>query len=664
MSLVTQMPTTSPIHVPATSSQQAWTATAAPRMPQAVVQMPPRQLQAGSAVASAPVAGHVAQSAAVPGAGSPMRLPQGGQIVGASCAAPSSRSSKPAASVASPSTSFAPQPQPAHGGGGSWHAAPSAQVPAVPATVSPATASQPCLVSAAAAAAAAYAFCGSPQSAVHMASASALPSAAAGDPSLLAKPQLLSARSGSGSSSVSLPARTPRPLGAGGAVAADQTAAAAVNGGSQEVPQGSTSGSVVTDDATVGALRAEIGGLRAELDALRGMLDEGLQQREEAERSKSTLASRVEQLSRRRMQADQQLREAHAETHWLRSELARVQRRARGDASESQDGDLRQEDFDSLPAETGGSAAGPSFAKQSSQQQTSSWSPPKGERQNGAPASPPRARNRGQSAAPQGMESSGAGSAGMSRSSSCRAGSAAGSTFQPQHPSASGTDEVDEMWRSVLQRFPQHPHWCLVKEKRCVYRMGSQTGKKLLCRVSHGGLQVRVGGGWMPALPFLERYGPTNMGSKPGEDPHFSHGAGTVVDLPPSMERLLVPTKSWAQRIGISKTPDLREQRRLPKEKFDQEEGLSETALGRPAENGRLKRGGGFSASTAPPDLLGQMAQAAAAAAAEAAANGDSAATVPSDRLQALLPLPWPGAPRQRAGQLPVGGQAAESGTL
>ena len=29
---------------------------------------------------------------------------------------------------------------------------------------------------------------------------------------------------------------------------------------------------------------------------------------------------------------------------------------------------------------------------------------------------------------------------------------------------------------------------------------------------------------------------------------------GTNVDLPASMERLLVPTKSWAQRIGIRKT--------------------------------------------------------------------------------------------------------------
>lgn len=60
------------------------------------------------------------------------------------------------------------------------------------------------------------------------------------------------------------------------------------------------------------------------------------------------------------------------------------------------------------------------------------------------------------------------------------------------------------MWRAMLQRFPQYPHWCLVKERRCVYRMGSpgaesgdrafldrgQTGKKLACRVTPGGLQA------------------------------------------------------------------------------------------------------------------------------------------------------------------------------
>merc|ERR1719356_557667 len=37
----------------------------------------------------------------------------------------------------------------------------------------------------------------------------------------------------------------------------------------------------------------------------------------------------------------------------------------------------------------------------------------------------------------------------------------------------------------------------------------------------------------------------------------------SMLDTPPSMERLLVPTKCWAQKIGINKTPDVREQRRL-----------------------------------------------------------------------------------------------------
>ncbi|CAE8629020.1 unnamed protein product [Polarella glacialis] len=169
----------------------------------------------------------------------------------------------------------------------------------------------------------------------------------------------------------------------------------------------------------------------------------------------------------------------------------------------------------------------------------------------------------------------------MARSSSCRSPG-----FASPRSSASSADEVDEMWRSVLQRFPQHPHWCLVKEKRCIYRMGSQAGRKILCRVSHGGLQVRVGGGWMTALAFLERHGPTSMGPRPGEE-HFPSHSGSHhqgVDMPASMERLLVPTKSWASRIGISTTPDLREQRRLPKEvqQLDVETGAS--------SSGRLKR--------------------------------------------------------------------------
>mmetsp|Transcript_82104 Transcript_82104/g.227694 ORF Transcript_82104/g.227694 Transcript_82104/m.227694 type:complete len:475 (-) Transcript_82104:96-1520(-) len=134
-------------------------------------------------------------------------------------------------------------------------------------------------------------------------------------------------------------------------------------------------------------------------------------------------------------------------------------------------------------------------------------------------------------------------------------------------------DSIDGMWCAVLRRFPRQPHWTLLKESRGVYRMGGQAGRKLLCRVSHGGLQVRVGGGWMGAVPFLEKYGPSCMGPRPGEDKLQGHnGCGAVgarehlsslVDIPASMERLLVPTKCWAQKIGISKSPDLREQRRL-----------------------------------------------------------------------------------------------------
>lgn len=127
--------------------------------------------------------------------------------------------------------------------------------------------------------------------------------------------------------------------------------------------------------------------------------------------------------------------------------------------------------------------------------------------------------------------------------------------------SSANLDEMDDMWRSALQRFPQQSHWCLIKEKRGVYRMGCATGRKLLCQVSHGGLQVRVGGGWMPCLPFLEKYGPICMGSYTGTA--TSDSLRALDEFPASMERLLVPTKCWAQRVGISKAPDLREQRSM-----------------------------------------------------------------------------------------------------
>lgn len=137
-------------------------------------------------------------------------------------------------------------------------------------------------------------------------------------------------------------------------------------------------------------------------------------------------------------------------------------------------------------------------------------------------------------------------------------------------------DAMDEMWCTVLASFPHQPDWLLVKERPGVYRMGGPAGKKVLCRISHGGLQVRVGGGWMPAMDFLDRYGPTGMNPRAlvddvGLDYRDRNGTGgacvdhltSMMETPPSMERLLVPTKCWAQRIVIIKTPDLREQRRL-----------------------------------------------------------------------------------------------------
>ncbi|CAJ1406486.1 unnamed protein product [Effrenium voratum] len=266
--------------------------------------------------------------------------------------------------------------------------------------------------------------------------------------------------------------------------------------------------------------------LRAELDALKSLLDEGLQQREEAERSQSALISKVEQLSQCKLHAEQQMREAQAESQWLRKELALARRQDLENCGEPDANNVH-------PPPT------------KPPLRSSSWSPPPQRGEKAAATAPPSPKH---SARNRGACSSEPRSFAMARSASLK---------PPPEPQL--TDEVDEMWRSLLQRFPQHPHWCLVKEKRCVYRMGSQTGKKILCRVTHGGLQVRVGGGWMAALSFLERYGPMNMG-RYAEDHQFNCAS---VDVPASMERLLVPTKSWAQRIGISKSPDIREQRRM-----------------------------------------------------------------------------------------------------
>lgn len=113
------------------------------------------------------------------------------------------------------------------------------------------------------------------------------------------------------------------------------------------------------------------------------------------------------------------------------------------------------------------------------------------------------------------------------------------------------SDEIDELWCRALQSFPANPDWVLVKERPGVYRLGSPAGKAIVSKVTHGGLQVRVGGGWMNSGDFLERYGPTLFGG----------GLPIMEELPPSVERLVTPTKCWARKIGVRTAPDYREQR-------------------------------------------------------------------------------------------------------
>eukprot|EP00927_Polykrikos_kofoidii_P046563 TRINITY_DN40764_c0_g1_i1.p1 TRINITY_DN40764_c0_g1~~TRINITY_DN40764_c0_g1_i1.p1 ORF type:complete len:829 (+),score=125.79 TRINITY_DN40764_c0_g1_i1:72-2558(+) len=290
---------------------------------------------------------------------------------------------------------------------------------------------------------------------------------------------------------------------------------------------------------TIDGLRSEIGDLRSELDALRGMLNDGLHQ-------KSVATQRAEKLQ--------------VEAQRLRSELAAQK----------------------LPSSLNQNAqqvhrSGCETARRHGQV-GSEGTPVKMTRSRfgsvtdlRAGASSPRGRNLGTAGS--------VGSVSRGRSASQRA-DVDGHPQSPQSrtaplppPSAGRADEIDMLWCSVLQHFPQHPDWILVKEKAGVYRMGNPSGKKILCRVSHGGLQVRVGGGWMSAVPFMERHGPQGMASKAGDETPTNGGGGSfstasfeqglaMMDTPPSIERLLVPTKCWASKIGINTTPDLREHRR------------------------------------------------------------------------------------------------------
>jgi len=324
---------------------------------------------------------------------------------------------------------------------------------------------------------------------------------------------------------------------------------------------------------SVDILRGEISRARAELEGLRHMLNDNLQQREQAERKLDDALSRLKRLQRRKLESEAQLREAHGETQRLREELVRSQHPERdGETSESvpaaqlgaslRQGSRHSSTPPSPPMQQSRSAA--SYAS------TAHWegAEPIAREESSLPSRPAASSHAGSRdsspLAGLGTSSRASGSSKHNRSDSVR--SRPRSNF-----GGTRVDTMDSAWCAILREFPDYHWWVLVKEKPGLYRMGGPSGRKILCRNSHGGLQVRVGGGWMDAVAFLERYGPAEMGSSPQEDipsqASRSVGAGSehlldMMETSPSMERLLVPTKSWAQKIGISTTPDLREQRR------------------------------------------------------------------------------------------------------
>jgi len=143
-------------------------------------------------------------------------------------------------------------------------------------------------------------------------------------------------------------------------------------------------------------------------------------------------------------------------------------------------------------------------------------------------------------------------------------------------PSKSDRDEVDMAWCQVMKALPRSPphDWSIIKERPGVYRLpGHSTA--VLARLSHQGLQVRVGGGWMPAGRFLLKHWPTDLGAGGGGGAavprqHLSptvliqtvptpqrsstnYGGSTpctnAFGRSPSLDRLLAPTESWARRV-------------------------------------------------------------------------------------------------------------------
>jgi len=120
---------------------------------------------------------------------------------------------------------------------------------------------------------------------------------------------------------------------------------------------------------------------------------------------------------------------------------------------------------------------------------------------------------------------------GESYMSQCASSESAGHRCSPTssscaHAKQAHTDEADHLWTRVLQEFATSPDWSLFKERPGVYRLGHAGGRAVLAQVSHGELQVSVGGGWIDARAFLDRYCPFELG------PRRKSGAGSAVVHP------------------------------------------------------------------------------------------------------------------------------------
>jgi len=379
------------------------------------------------------------------------------------------------------------------------------------------------------------------------------------------------------------------------------------------------------DGETMDGLRAEVGGLRSELEALRSMLGDGaqpddmqllkLQSEQKPENSQQRQQAAVEAHSRcAQPEAESQPALPVGGGGFSTALCCGVERAAQDIGEAFASLERRVADEFARRGDDGG-ASGPRSRTQSAQGSpvgtpTASWEPPALASAASCPTT--LATNQSQRSM-QGLGQATPGSAGGTPASEFLAMSRQGNGASSPRLGAQRTDVIDELWCSALQRFPQYPHWTLLKEKRGIYRMGNPYGKKILCQVSHAGLQVRVGGGWMAAVPFLEKYGPTGMGTRPSEEKvskvtterRACESMGSIIDTPASMERLLVPTKAWAQKIGINKNPDLREQRRR----------IASQDTAAPA-----RRTGGGSITTAPAALASDVAAAAASVGSAAAA--------------------------------------------